>query len=136
MTLCVKNRRSGSGCIPTPERGNDSQEGRARLFALRPTWACRATVKCRSPDGAACGAIRENVAKPGLRRKRLHPGYGFIVPTVSVGMPPVTLCVRNRQSGSVCIPTPERGNDKLMAVCSKLQWMRNVGTTNYSVFIF
>jgi len=31
----------------------------------------------RSPDGAACGAIRENVAQtPGFSlAKRLHPGY-------------------------------------------------------------
>gem|GEM_PF-2093635 len=28
-----------------------------------------------SPDVAACGVIRESVDIPGLRRKRLHPGY-------------------------------------------------------------
>ena len=37
---------------------------------------------------------------------------------------------------NLMVVTQERGNDKLMTVCSKLQWMRNVGTTNYSVFIF
>ena len=32
-----------------------------------------------SPDGAACGAIRVFMTTffPGLRRKRLHPGYGL-----------------------------------------------------------
>ncbi|PZN71805.1 MAG: hypothetical protein DM484_25560 [Candidatus Methylumidiphilus alinenensis] len=30
-----------------------------------------------SPDGAACGAIRVCPRSPGLRRKRLHPGYGL-----------------------------------------------------------
>ena len=33
----------------------------------------------RSPDGAACGAIRVCAQVPGLRRKRLHPGYMIVV---------------------------------------------------------
>ena len=36
--------------------------------------------KCRSPDVAACGEIRVLWLRfPGLRRKRLHPGYLLVV---------------------------------------------------------
>ena len=93
-------RWSGGGCIPTRERGDDHG---VRVYeqAGRKRWVGAQTALSRVSGG---GGVRGSAAEP--------VGDGSHAPTWEPGSLAAPAARSRRWSGTGCIPTRERGNER------------------------